>query len=1124
MDGIELLVVLAVLAVPVVLIVRWWILSQRYAELESRIESLSRDQVGHGEVAQLVRRIHQLEGAVAGLKAERTAASPETPPPIPVHVPVPAPVPEPVPTPAPVLEPRPAPEPAPVIPAPPFRMEIPPPVPTPAIPEASVEPAETPAAAPLPAPVPPPPLAAPRFTEPEPARASRSSEEWEAVVGGNWLNKLGIFVLVIAIALFLGYSFTQMGPAGRSTIGLAISFALLIGGVVLERRARYVIFARGLLGGGWAGLYFTTYAMQAVDAAKIIHNPLLGGFLLLAVAAGMVVHSLRYRVQALTGLAYFMAFATLAITPVTALSVIALVPLAGSLLIIAYRFSWSGMALFGLVATYATCASRGDNGAPLWSAQTVFGAYWLLFEAYDLLRARRRSNYAAEQAILPLNALGFAGLSYAKWSAADPARIYLLAAGIAVAYLADTILRAILRPPATYPPETTTLERIFAGGYEGPITLAAVCSVVAAALKLHGQTVNAALLAEGELLFLAGLIFRQDYPRRLAATLFAGLGAKLLFTDIPDAGTVQFAGRTLQDWTPSAALGALLFYVNRGLRKSGRSYGYAASALVALVIGFEISLPHVGIAWLGLGALLFLFGWLFRLFDFRMQGYLAGVLAIGAVWLHQVEISAGTVAPWAHPWIPLAVTAVAGYGAALCALRSATDRLSESEGQALQAIASAVSSAASAALLWRIVPAVYLGPAWMALGILALELGLRRWPSDLRTHAHVLAALGAGRVLYFTVLPFHAIGGADERFAIGCAALLAYAFAARFFAARPDQASSSESRGAVNIASAGGSLFALIELWVVLNPVAVAPAWALFALLLMEVGLRADLPGVRLQGHLAAATAFGRLFYANLDDAGYSYGVSHRLLNVAVVIASHYFEWWRQGRWTDRLRDWERALRRPYLYTAAGLMAGLLYLELRPPFIAIGWAFLAVLLLVVGRFRDLPDLRFQSYSLAAVTFCRALNLELLPAGIFANTEQRIAAGVLVIGCLFVAQFLIPQTQGKPASEPGARLLYSLLATSLATAFLYHEVSGSMLTVAWGIEGAVLLGAGFPLLDRTLRLSGLALFLICIGKLFFYDLRELETLYRILSFFVLGVILVSVSWIYTRFRDRIQRYL
>ncbi len=79
-------------------------------------------------------------------------------------------------------------------------------------------------------------------------------------------------------------------------------------------------------------------------------------------------------------------------------------------------------------------------------------------------------------------------------------------------------------------------------------------------------------------------------------------------------------------------------------------------------------------------------------------------------------------------------------------------------------------------------------------------------------------------------------------------------------------------------------------------------------------------------------------------------------------------------------------------------------------------------------------------------------------------------------------------------------------------------------MAWGAEGLVLLAVGFPLRDRTLRLSGLTLFMVCILKLFVYDLRNLETLYRILSFIVLGVILVGVSWAYTRFRDHVKRYL
>jgi hypothetical protein len=1074
-----------------VVVIRWWILSQRYDEMERRIEMASRGRVESHEFAELLRRVYKLEGTVAAL--ERTGSEP-------------APA-------FPLAEPEPEP-PAPLPVEIPVAIEVPP-----ELPEVALEHADTlaPSVQPL--------VQAPsRLTEPEPPRRTRSSEEWEAVVGGNWFNKLGIFVLVMAIALFLGYSFTQLGPAGRSGIGLAVSFALLAGGVALERRAAYVIFGRGLLAGGWAGLYFTTYAMQAVDAAKVIHNPVLGGLLLFAVAAGMVVHSLRYRAQALTGLAYAVAFGSLAITPVTALSVAALVPLAGSLLVVAYRFSWPGMSLFGLLATYATCASRGDSGAPLWSAQTVFAAYWLLFEAYDLLRARRRSNHAAERAILPLNALCFAGLSWAKWSAAAPWDMYLLASGIAAAYLASTILRAVLRPPASFPAETSTLERIFAGGYEGPITLAAVCSVAAAVLKLHGQTVNNALLAEGELLFLAGLVFRQAYPRMLAGWLFTGLGVKLLITDIPGEGMAQVAGLALRDWTPSAAIAALVFYLNRGLRKTGRSYGYAAAALVALALGYEIPLRYLGVTWLGFGALLFLSGWRFRLFDFRAQGYAAGGLALGAMAWLQVEIAAGTITPLERPWVALAIAAAVAYGAALCALRAAPDRLPGLERRALQAIASAAASAALAAVVWRTVPAAYLGPAWLALGIAALEPGLRRLPADFRIHAHIIAGMGAARVLLFAVLPLHPIVLAEERIAIGCAAALAYAYAARLFAARPEQAPGPETRNALNTASAAGSLFALVELWALLGPVAVAPAWAVFALALIGVGFRAKLPGLRMQGHAAAAAAFGRLLAVNFDASDSIYGVSQRLWSVAAVAACHYFEWWRERRVTERLREWERHLSRPYLYAAAGLIAGLLYFELRPPFVAAGWAGLTLALLIAGRRWNLPDLQYQSYALAVITFWRTLNQEFVSSPDFANSAERIAAGALAALCLFAAQLFAKRGPEDGSPAPDARMFFSLLASSLATAFLFHEVSGSMLTVAWGMEGAALLAAGFPLRDRTLRLSGLALFLICVGKLFLYDLRELETLYRILSFFVLGVILVAVSWLYTRFRGRIQRYL
>ena len=71
---------------------------------------------------------------------------------------------------------------------------------------------------------------------------------------------------------------------------------------------------------------------------------------------------------------------------------------------------------------------------------------------------------------------------------------------------------------------------------------------------------------------------------------------------------------------------------------------------------------------------------------------------------------------------------------------------------------------------------------------------------------------------------------------------------------------------------------------------------------------------------------------------------------------------------------------------------------------------------------------------------------------------------------------------------------------------------------------MLLEVRFPLRDHVLRLSGLALLAVCTGKLFFWDLRSLDTLPRIVSFIVLGLLLVAVSWIYTRFRDQVQRIL
>lgn len=58
----------------------------------------------------------------------------------------------------------------------------------------------------------PPPLPTPVVEIEQPQIPEKPNVSWEERIGGNLLNKIGAVILVIGIALFLGYSFASMGP------------------------------------------------------------------------------------------------------------------------------------------------------------------------------------------------------------------------------------------------------------------------------------------------------------------------------------------------------------------------------------------------------------------------------------------------------------------------------------------------------------------------------------------------------------------------------------------------------------------------------------------------------------------------------------------------------------------------------------------------------------------------------------------------------------------------------------------------------------------------------------------------------------------------------------------------
>ena len=72
------------------------------------------------------------------------------------------------------------------------------------------------------------------------------------------------------------------------------------------------------------------------------------------------------------------------------------------------------------------------------------------------------------------------------------------------------------------------------------------------------------------------------------------------------------------------------------------------------------------------------------------------------------------------------------------------------------------------------------------------------------------------------------------------------------------------------------------------------------------------------------------------------------------------------------------------------------------------------------------------------------------------------------------------------------------------------------SVAWLMLGLGLLFAGTIGRDKVLRYASLSIMILTVGKIFLYDAAELEGLYRVFSFFGLGLSLLGLSWFYTRF--------
>ena len=87
-----------------------------------------------------------------------------------------------------------------------------------------------------------------------------------------------------------------------------------------------------------------------------------------------------------------------------------------------------------------------------------------------------------------------------------------------------------------------------------------------------------------------------------------------------------------------------------------------------------------------------------------------------------------------------------------------------------------------------------------------------------------------------------------------------------------------------------------------------------------------------------------------------------------------------------------------------------------------------------------------------------------------------------------------------------------------------QSEGFYLTVAWAGLALPLFIAGLMLRERMYRWLGLGVLGCALGRVVLFDVWKLGTLYRILSFLALGVVLLVLGFLYNKYQEKIREWL
>lgn len=418
-----------------------------------------------------------------------------------------------------------------------------------ALPRPYIQESMQPFPAPPPAPEPPPTPKAPPAPEPPPAAQpplrtieppyvpephpqlvyssnQPSTNDIESVIGGKWLNVIGLIAVLIATAFFLKFAFDNnwIGPLGRITIGLlAGAAAIVISQFILKRGWTY--FSEGITALGAGILYLSLYAAWNFYAL-INTETAFGG--MAAVTASLIILSLARDSQRLAMLALIGGYVTPLLVStghdaqIQLFSYLTL--LNAGLLWMALARDWRslpGSFVFTLLygAVWYSSFYNPDKLVPSLVFATIF---FLEFALLPAIQARRSGVLRADAIALTL-------LNAAWYLTALDAMLYsthrwVLTAGVlavAAFYLAlanITARRADLTQPAARP--------IFG-------SVALTCVTVSIPIRLEGQWIAMAWAFEGAILIWNGFKAEVAWLRAAGLIVLAGVALDVWFNPIP---------------------------------------------------------------------------------------------------------------------------------------------------------------------------------------------------------------------------------------------------------------------------------------------------------------------------------------------------------------------------------------------------------------------------------------------------------------------------------------------------------------------------------------------------------------------------------------------------------------